>query len=448
MRRVLVALVLLPAALIARGQDNDKPKRPAGPGQYGFLLPGGILGKLDLDAGQRDKLLSALEKFVGAHRKELDSLRKDFVKARTAVEAARKARDKVAFGKAQAELASVNKRAAKYRQALEPKLLEVVTEAQKKRYLALKKSGGGFGPPVVDRAELAKLRPLTEVKEYKGHKGGLYPDGKNERPAAHEVAGVALAKKVRPLGRDGKPAADGKIVLLSVGMSNTSQVFTGFQKVASEDEDKAPAVVLVNGAQGGMTAKRIQDANDGGDGEEYWGEVDSRLKSAGATRAQVQVVWIKQADAGPSQGFPRYAQTLQRELEKIVQLLPKRFPNVKLVYLSSRTYGGFARTKLNPEPYAFESGLSVKWLIEKQLKGERGLNYDSGKGAVTAPWLSWGPYLWAGPTKRADGFYSEEADFAKDGTHHSAAGQRKMGEFLLGFFKTDSTAKPWFVKKS
>jgi hypothetical protein len=40
----------------------------------------------------------------------------------------------------------------------------------------------------------------------------------------------------------------------------------------------------------------------------------------------------------------------------------------------------------------------------------------------------------------------EEADFAKDGTHPSPAGQKKVAGQLLTFFKTDSTAKPWFVR--
>jgi hypothetical protein len=196
-----------------------------------------------------------------------------------------------------------------------------------------------------------------------------------------------------------------------------------------------------------MTAAAIQNADDKGSGTRYWTTVDDRLKAAGVSRAQVQAVWIKQADAGPTQGFPAYAQKLQGELVRIVQLLPGRFPNVKLVYLSSRTYGGYAKTPLNPEPYAFESGLSVKWLIEQQLKGEAALNYDAKKGAVKAPWLSWGPYLWAnGSTKRADGFSYDQADFANDGTHQSASGQEKVGKLLLEFFKTDTTARPWFLR--
>ena len=93
-----------------------------------------------------------------------------------------------------------------------------------------------------------------------------------------------------------------------------------------------------------MTAAAIQDPNDGRTGKRYWDTVDERLKQVGVSREQVQVIWIKQADAGPTQGFPKYAQTLQAELACIVQIFPARFPNAKLVYLSSRTYGGYATT--------------------------------------------------------------------------------------------------------
>jgi Cu/Ag efflux protein CusF len=312
----------------------------------------------------------------------------------------------------------------------------------------LKLAGAVIAPEPPPKVDTSKIKPLTELgtEEYQGYKGGLYPEGKNERPASHEAAGVALAKQVQPLDADGKPNARGKIVLLSVGMSNTSQASEAFKKALDGDKEKNPHLLFVNGAQGGMTAKAIQNADDQGSGTRYWNTVDDRLKGAGVTREQVQAVWIKQADAGPSQGFPNYAKTLQEELANIARLLAGRFPNLKLVYVSSRTYGGYAKTKLNPEPYAYESGFSVKWLIEEQLKSDPTLNADPAKGAVKAPWLSWGPYLWAnGSTKRADGFSYDEGDFAQDGTHESPSGQEKVGKLLLTFFKNDSTTKPWFV---
>jgi hypothetical protein len=297
--------------------------------------------------------------------------------------------------------------------------------------------------------DTSKLVPLTEMgdKEYQGLRGGLYPDGKNQRPQDHERAGLALAKLVQSLDAEGKPSPQGKIVLLSIGMSNTSQASQGFQKQLAKAEGVNPRLLFVNGAQGGMTAALIQNPDDG-KGKVYWEVVDQKLKAAGATRAQVQAVWIKQADAGPTQGFPAYAKKLRGELARIVQLLPERFPNLKLVYLSSRTYGGFATTALNPEPYAYESAFSVRWLIEEQIQGEPSLNFDPKRGAVRAPWLSWGPYLWAnGAAKRADGFFYEVGDFAKDGTHHSPAGQDKQGRLLLDFFRSDTTARPWFTAR-
>jgi hypothetical protein len=304
----------------------------------------------------------------------------------------------------------------------------------------------GAQQPKFDTSKLKTLHELGTEK-YQGFAGGLYPEGKNERPKDHEAAGLALAKAVRPLGTDGKPAADGKIVLLSVGMSNTTQEFSAFKRAADADKEKNPDLVLVDGAQGGMTAARIKNPDDKGTGAKFWEVVDQRLKAAGVTRDQVQVVWIKEANAGPKEGFPKYAQTLRDELRQIVQLMHRRFPNLKLVYLSSRTYAGFAKTALNPEPYAYESGFSVKWLIEEQLKGDKELNFDPKKGEVKAPWLSWGPYLWAnGATKNAEGLAYEEADFAADGTHPSPAGQKKVAGQLLTFFKSDATAKPWFVR--
>lgn len=308
--------------------------------------------------------------------------------------------------------------------------------------------GGGQRPLPPVKVDTSKFKPLPLLgkEKYQGFEGGLYPGGSNERPTGHEKTGLALTKKVRPLDADGKPSTDGTIVLLSVGMSNTTQEFSAFKRLADADAGKNPRLMIVDGAQGGMTARRIRDADDNDSGTRFWTTVDRRLKAAGVTRRQVQVAWIKQADAGPSQGFPGYARTLQEELARIVRLMHGRFPNLKLVYLSPRTYAGYARTRLNPEPYAYESGFSVKWLIEQQLKGDPSLNCDTEKGALKAPWLSWGPYLWAnGTRKNPDGLFYEESDFGSDGTHPSASGQRKVADQLLRFFKSDSTTKPWFL---
>ncbi len=312
--------------------------------------------------------------------------------------------------------------------------------------------------PPAPKVDTGHLKPLTDLGngEYKGFRGGLYPGGQNVRPATHERAGLALARQVRPLDADGKPSVDGKIVLLGIGFSNTVQAFLGFQQVARSDQAINPHVMLVNGAVGGMSANMIQDP-DKGRGKKYWATVDERLKAAGVTRAQVQAIWLKETNPAPHVGgFPKYVQALESELARIVQILHTRFPKLKLVYLSSRTYGGWAKAAPgraapgNSEPFSYESGFAVKWLIERQLQGDPALNYDPKKGAVKAPWLSWGPYLWTnGERKRVDGFYFMPNDFREnDRMHHSPAGMQKMGNELMRFFKTDTTTRGWFVRSS
>jgi uncharacterized protein (TIGR03437 family) len=281
-----------------------------------------------------------------------------------------------------------------------------------------------------------------QISRYAGESLGLYPNGANKRPAAHEAAGLRLAAEVQPRNASGAvDAQNGRIVLLAIGMSNTTQEFSAFQPLANRDPEKNPAVLLVDGAQGGWSADRIVAAG----GEQYWTGVDTRLSAAGATAAQVQVVWMKQADAGPTLPFPSDARKLQGELAAIARTLRARFPNLRLLYLSSRTYAGYASTTLNPEPYAYQSGFAVRWLIEQQLSGDPALSYDAGQ----APWLSWGPYLWVDGTQmRADGMAWNCSDFADDGTHPAATGREKVARLLLDFFKSDTTARTWFVRAS
>ena len=317
------------------------------------------------------------------------------------------------------------------------------------------------GKPVVGKdnnVDTSGLIPLTDMgdREYKGFKGGLYPDSKNVRPASHEAAGLALAQTIQPLGKDGKPSADGKIVLLGIGFSNTVQCFNGFMDVAKEDKDVNPKVLLINGAVGGRSASMISKPDEG-KGKEYWATVDQRLKVADVTHAQVEVIWLKETNAYPHEGtFPKYTQDLESQLVTIVQYIHQQFPNVKMIYLSSRSFGGWARTippreaPGNSEPFSYETGFAVKWLIEQQLKGDPALTYDSSKGEVKAPWLSWGPYFWAnGEIKRKDGFSFQRSDYTEnDQMHHSKQGIQKMGKELLHFFKTDTTTRDWFVKKA
>ena len=299
-------------------------------------------------------------------------------------------------------------------------------------------------PPAKPPVGLKPLSDMTSEDHYKGQDGGLYGGGKNEPPEKHLQAAMRQAKLVQPLDAQGKPSEDGRIVLISVGMSNTTQEFSTFVRLANTfvrlanaDPGKSPKVVLVDGAQGGMTADIW--AHPGV--RNPWEMLDQRLRQAGVTAGQVQVAWVKQALAGPERlgDFPRHAEVLKGHMVGLLNKLEDRFPNLRIAYLSSRIYAGYATTRLNPEPYAYESAFVVRWLIQDQIKGEESL--------AKSPVLLWGPYLWADGEKgrKTDDLIWRPEDFVSDGTHPSPSGQQKVAELLLKFMKADPTAKMWFT---
>src|SRR5262249_25256542 len=63
---------------------------------------------------------------------------------------------------------------------------------------------------------------------YQGLEGGLYGNGTNVRPASLETTADNIASQIQPLDANGKvDLVNGKIVLISVGMSNTNYEFAG-----------------------------------------------------------------------------------------------------------------------------------------------------------------------------------------------------------------------------
>ena len=74
-------------------------------------------------------------------------------------------------------------------------------------------------------------------------------------------------------------------------------------------------------------------------------------------------------------------------------------------------------------------------LIADQIAGDLDLNPDPTEGSVVAPWLLWGPYLWAdGTTPRSDGLRWNREDLETDGVHPAESGEAKVAALLGDFF--------------
>ena len=130
--------------------------------------------------------------------------------------------------------------------------------------------------------------PLNELGSalYLGFPGGLYPDAANTMPGAHHNAGLSRAAALQPRDALGNPSPDGKIGILTMGMSNAQQVF-GLLGTIMEGLWAAP-VVFVNGALAS------QDASIWGDEGHPthnvpWDHAAAQVAAAGLTAAQIQV---------------------------------------------------------------------------------------------------------------------------------------------------------------
>ena len=343
--------------------------------------------------------------------------------------------------------------------------------------------GGGSTPTPVPTGKVA-LNDLG-AGTYLGFEGGLYPNGANNPPAAQDAAGMTHAAAVRPLDSNGNPNSSGKIVLLSIGMSNTTDEWCGGGDAApcvastftmlAQGSGVNKALVIADGALGSQAAPSwlnpfsppapCLSPQVDGYCTNYDRVANVVLPPLGVSEKQVQVIWLKEADENPTVSLPSSsadAYTLEANLGHIVRAAKQRYPNLQMMFLSSRIYGGYATTGLNPEPYAYESAFAVKWLIQAQINQIQNgtidpvagdLNYANG----TAPWLGWAAYLWAnGTTARSDGLVwcsaqagppcNGEQDYQSDGTHPlNPTGTGKVGNQLLNFFKTSPYTAAWFL---
>ncbi len=273
--------------------------------------------------------------------------------------------------------------------------------------------------------------------------GGLYANGINVDDPVHDAYGQGLAASIQPLDSNGNPDPNGKYVLLAVGLSVTQQLMNQIAPTANLDPAKNSHLVVVNGGTGGGTANALITT-----GSFYETIINNYLPNAGVTPQQVVAVWFLDVDGAMNGTFPSDMTTLQSQYETNAQMMLTKFPNLKIEYVSSIYYTGYSNgvKNLSNEPWTYESGFAVKNMIQDQMNGNANLNYDPAKGPVMAPWMAWGPYLWAnGMIPRSDGLVWTCSDLQNDGTHPQPGAKLKGEQLLLNFLKQDDTAAPWFL---
>ncbi|MDZ4667477.1 MAG: T9SS type A sorting domain-containing protein [bacterium] len=292
--------------------------------------------------------------------------------------------------------------------------------------------------------------PINDLglETFNGSTGGLYPGGSNFIPTNHKLAGLQMASQIQCLDTNGKAdPINGKIVWLSIGLSNTTLETQQFIPIANSFTGKNPKLSLVDGAVGAMSASYISTPSNINYAT-YWNTVAMRLKNAGVTANQVEVIWLKEANPAGTVPVKEYYDSLVVQYKRIMHEVKNRFPNVKICYFSSRISARYATSTLNPEPHAYYTGWAIKKVIEDQINGDVQLQFTG--ATPNSPWMAWGSYMWSdgsNPQKtNPNVFWTCSTDFnTSDGTHPSTIGAIKVANLWLTFLSTDSTSTPWFM---
>ncbi len=279
--------------------------------------------------------------------------------------------------------------------------------------------------------------PLTDLtRSYRGLDIGLYPGRRTTVPPEHLAIGLEQAARIRPLDVRGDPSPTGRVILLSVGMSNTSMEFGRFVKDAARNPAVSRRLTILNGALSGMDAAAWTDRNG-----PAWQFALRTVGRGDLSPTQVQVVWLKQTHIRTTP-FPQEVDALAADIQQILRIAKAVFPNLRMVLLSSRTRAGVPGGQGPAEPQAYETAFAVRRVIEAQMA-------NAGPVGARDVWLRWGPYLWANEAPRSDGFAWTCDDLVpRDLIHPSESGSAKVSDELMAFFMTDATTAPWFLEPS
>ncbi|CAN5470530.1 hypothetical protein BH10BAC6_BH10BAC6_12340 [soil metagenome] len=301
------------------------------------------------------------------------------------------------------------------------------------------------------RSPLGRL-PVSDMSNstWNGIRGGLYPEGRALPPSDKLSQYETTIDAIEPRSLDGSiNSTDGKIVMIGVGASNPRTEFNAFVALATSDPTLNKSVMFANTCVGGQGVQKMNQPADS-----YWKNAAHVLDSIGCSVSQVQIAWIETDNTQKSDTtFPGAAQGLADDLFILCTTMQSLYPNLKVIYFSSRSYAGYidpatalaGKGLLSPRDYL--NGWAIKFLIERQIVGTPGYAFTG--VASDLPALMWCTDNWAdGTTPKLDGLFWHCDDFSGDGLHLSPLGEEKSGARIHSFFSTDPIAQRWYHAQS
>lgn len=311
--------------------------------------------------------------------------------------------------------------------------------------------------PVCDN-DSTGLIPLIDLGpgSYLGYQGGLFPGGMNSENAAsqHFKKGRSFSKNMQPLDSLGNVNYDDGVVLMGgFGPSLAGKLLDEFVPIVRDTTDGYITNRCFDAINMGAGGKGL-DYAIGADSNKYWNNMLDKIVDKGYTAPQLQVAWMyfnDKYDTTDMLNFPETPLRIRDNFETYLRMLLDRFPNVQIMFVSGRHYGGYSDTTLEQspaigEPASYWNNFAVKWLIEDQIHGDPDLRYFGASKRV--PFVTWGPYYWTdGNNPRAtDGRSYSCADFSdEDGFHLKAETYEEDADYLMQHIY-DSEFSKYYVK--
>ena len=225
-------------------------------------------------------------------------------------------------------------------------------------------------------------------------------------------------------------AANDKIIIIAISMSNGFQEFSRFTELYEGHPDVSDQIVLINCAVGGSALESWLSE------QTLWERCKDDI-TQNYSLDQVKVVWAKDANQDTADGITLPEANadyydLINNIGALSQKIGEEFPSVQAIFHSSRIYGGYVEDRKQAaggEPISYEGGFAINAVIEKWQAGQ----------LPGAPWIGWGPYIWANGTMMANasGILWSTADYQGtngDNQHPSEAGAKKVADALHAFF--------------
>lgn len=295
----------------------------------------------------------------------------------------------------------------------------------------------------VEDAKASVLDQMFEIDDlgssgvYKGLPSGLYDGVKNTPELSQKVLLQQQLKLIKPVDKKGLENADGKIGFVFIGESYVTGEFELFSEFISGNPEINQKLVLIDATDSNLNTLEWNKSN------QAWDSLSKKMVKSDISPKQVQILWL-------SLGFTDYSGDLSSDVSGQVSILTNiiktaltKYPDTKVIYLSSPRYSGFAKDPIYEEPRMYEAGFAVRELISQQTRGD--LNFRQSNNLLKSePALVWGPYIWNNDTTGSTRFSYKATDFVDDGVRLTIPGKQRYIVDLYKFWSSYEFSKSWF----